>query len=62
MITEKKRCMNERWKTESNGWGGGGSMKGTWRGRQKENKLCQVNVNGDRDLVLLNIDGAGMGN
>lgn len=54
--------MNERWKTESNGWGDGGSMKGTWRGRQKENKLCQVNVNGDRDLVLLNIDGAGMGN
>lgn len=30
-------------------------------GGQGENKQCQVNVNGDEDLVLLNIDGPGMG-
>ena len=27
----------------------------------RENKQCQVNVNGDGDLVLLNIDGSVMG-
>ena len=31
------------------------------RGRRRENKQCQVNVNGDRDLVLLNIDVSVMG-
>lgn len=36
-------------------------MNDRQRGRQRENKQCQVNVNGDRDLVILNIDGSVMG-
>lgn len=37
-------------------FGGGGR----WRGSRKENKQCQGNVNGGKDLVLFNMDGSGM--
>ena len=33
---------------------------GRWRGSRKENKQCQGDVNGGRDLVLFNLDGSGM--
>ena len=50
--------MNETWRTKSKGWG----RLGGWETERKKDRTnCQVNVNGDRDLVLLNIDGSVMG-
>lgn len=38
-----------------------GRLRGNERQMERRNKQCRGNGNGSRDLVLLNIDGSGMG-